>query len=153
MAEMNLPKSLESLLTTAAIYKVRTGGKIEVKWVAEGQILDQWQYGKQNLQFLIPPVLSPLNCNKTPKQQRDLAAADTVASYVPGEDSVFWYRTMVICLCTWKKNYLLAWCHSSVTYTDTQDIARWLKGEWDMCPAILEKGPPTVQSQSFVVSW
>lgn len=31
MAEMNLPKSLESLLTTAAIYKVRTGGKIEVK--------------------------------------------------------------------------------------------------------------------------
>lgn len=33
MAEMNLPKSLESLLTTATVYKdkARTGGKIEIK--------------------------------------------------------------------------------------------------------------------------
>lgn len=43
MAEMNLPKSLESLLTMATTYKdkARTGGNIEVKRVAEGQILDQ----------------------------------------------------------------------------------------------------------------
>jgi len=66
MAEMNLPKSLESLLTTATAYKdkARTGGRTEVKLLkVKYQISDRMEnrtYSSSSPQyFLLWTVIKP----------------------------------------------------------------------------------------------